>query len=91
MKVRGSGEEVRGLMDLKNIGPTSAQWLRNVGILTSADLAHLGSVVAYRIVKEAGYPASLNLLYALEAALRDIDWRALDETEKRRLRKEAGV
>ena len=74
---------------LKNLGPTSAQWLRNVGILTEADLAHLGSVIAYRIVKEAGYPATLNLLYAMEAALRDIDWRELDESVKEQLRKDA--
>jgi len=60
---------------MRNIGPISAQWLNNVGILTTADLAHLGSVIAFRIVKESGYPASLNMLYALGAAPRDIDWR----------------
>ena len=76
---------------MRNLGPTSAQWLNNVGIFTAADLAHLGSVIAYRIVKEAGFPATLNLLYGLEAALRDIDWRDLDESVKERLRREAGV
>jgi DNA transformation protein len=75
---------------LQNIGPKSAQWLADCGIFTQADLAHLGSVIAYRIVKDAGYPASLNLLYALEAALRSIDWRELDKSEKERLRREAG-
>ncbi len=76
--------------EMRNIGPTSSQWLRNVGILTAADLAHIGSATAYRIVKEAGYPASLNLLYGMEAALRDIDWRNLDHSEKEQLRLEAG-
>ena len=76
---------------MRNLGPISAQWLNNVGIFRAADLAHLGSVIAFRIVKESGYPASLNLLYALEAALRDIDWRELDGAEKDRLRSESGV
>ena len=76
---------------MRNIGPMSAQWLNNVGIFTAADLAHLGSVLAFRIVKESGYPASLNLLYALEATLRDIDWRELDKSEKERLRREVGI
>ncbi len=76
---------------MRNLGPISAQWLNNVGILTAADLAHFGSVIAFRIVKESGCPASLNLLYALEAALRDMDWRELDGAEKDRLRRESGV
>ena len=76
---------------MRNIGPISAQWLHNVGILTAADLAGVGTVIAYRIVKESGYPASLNLLYGLESALRDIDWRDLELSEKERLRREAGV
>lgn len=77
-------------LNLPNLGPKSSQWLRDVGILTRADLAHLGSVMAYRIVRDAGYPATLNLLYALEAALQNVDWRALDDSEKERLRLEAG-
>ena len=76
--------------ELRNLGPTSAHWLNNVGIFTAADLAHFGSVIAFRIVKESGYPVSLNLLYGLEAALRDIDWRELDRVEKERLRRESG-
>ena len=76
---------------LRNIGPISSQWLNNVGIFTASDLAHLGSVIAFRIIRESGYPATLNLLYGLEAALRDIDWRELDVSEKERLRRESGV
>ena len=75
--------------EMRNLGPTSTHWLNNVGIFTAADLAHLGSVVAFRIVKESGCPASLNLLYGLEAALRDIDWRELDANVKERLRRES--
>ena len=77
--------------EMRNLGATSAHWLNNVGIFTAADLAHFGSVIAFRIVKESGYPASLNLLYGMEAALRDIDWRELDPVEKERLRRESGV
>lgn len=81
----------RPVSELRNLGPKSAQWLNNVGIFTRADLAHVGSVIAFRIVKEAGYPATANLLYALEAALLDIDWRALDTEQKERLRREVGL
>ena len=83
--------EDRSVDELRNLGPKSKQWLNNVGIFTKADLAHVGSVIAYRIVKEAGYPATANLLYALEAALLDIDWRALDSEQKERLRREVGL
>jgi len=76
---------------MRNIGSISAQWFNNVGIFTEADLAHLGSVIPFRIVKESGYPASLNLLYGLEAALRGIDWRDVHGIEKERLRRESGV
>jgi len=82
---------MRKVSEMRNLGPTSSQWLHNVGIFTEADLAHVGSVIAFRIVKEAGYPATANLLYALEAALHDIDWRTLDSRQKERLRREVGL
>lgn len=81
----------RKVAELRNLGPTSSQWLNIVGIFTEADLAHVGSIIAFRIVKEAGFPATANLLYALEAAILDIDWRTLDSHQKERLRREAGL
>ena len=71
---------------LRNIGPISSGWLRQVGIRTRADLAAVGPVPAYLMVRQAGFPVSLNLLWALEGALRDTDWRALSEDDRARLR-----
>lgn len=67
---------------LRNIGPKSAAWLRQVGLRTRAELAAVGPVDAFMRVKRAGFKPSLNLLYALEGALRDCHWQ--DVPEQRR-------
>ena len=73
---------------MKNIGPRSRQWLAEVGIYTINDLRNVGSVTTYKILKER-YPekVSLNLLWGLEAAIRDVDWRELTETDKEELKR----
>ncbi len=73
---------------LRNLGPASAQWLAEVGINDQADLQRVGSVAAYAMVCRRQSKTSLNLLWALEAALRDIDWRELTEDDKNNLRKQ---
>jgi hypothetical protein len=75
--------------NLRNLGPTSAEWLREVGIHTKADLERLGPVLAYRLVKEQQPNVSLNLLWAMAAGLEDRDWRDLSEGIKTQLRKDA--
>lgn len=72
--------------NLPNLGPTSAAWLRDVKILTIADLRKLGPVTAYRIVKQAQPQAPLNLLWALAAGLEGKDWRTLSGEDKEHLR-----
>lgn len=62
---------------IRNIGPKSAGWLRQVGVHTQADLERLGAVETYLRVKRAGFRASLNLLYALEGALAGCHWAEL--------------
>ena len=62
---------------MKNLGGKSEQWLNEIGILTRADLERLGSVEIYRLLREKGYPASLNLVWAIEEALADTDWREI--------------
>ena len=78
------------IAELHNIGPRSAEWLASVGINTIEELQKLGVVEAYLRTKDA-YPdrVSLNLLYGLQAGLLDIDWKALPESMKRELRKQA--
>jgi DNA transformation protein len=74
--------------NLRNLGPTSGAWLREVGITTISELERLGPVLAYRLVKKQS-KASLHLLWALAAGLLDRAWRELSEQEKERLRRAA--
>ena len=74
---------------LRNIGPTSARWLAEVGIETEADLEEVGAVEAYRRVRARQPRASLNLLYALEGALLGLPWNGLPPEVTERLRREA--
>jgi DNA transformation protein len=66
----------------------SRQWLDDIGIHTIKDLRRVGSVSAYAMVRRNERRASLNLLWALEAALRDIDWRELNPCDKEVLKAE---
>lgn len=78
--------EKKTCSNLKNIGPVSTEWLRAVGVASREDLERLGSIEAYRLVKEHGFNSSLNLLYALEATLLDIHWTALSSQTKAKLK-----
>lgn len=70
---------------LRNIGPKSAAWLRQVGVRTQEDLEQLGAVEAYMRVKRAGFKPSLNLLYALEGALLDCHWQEVPDARRSEL------
>ncbi len=73
------------LLELKNLGKTSAQWLHASGIHNAADLRRLGAVDAYRAVKARGFRASKVLLYAIEGALLDVNWNQLPAAHKAEL------
>jgi hypothetical protein len=81
--------ESRRVEDLRNIGPTSAAWLRDVGIPTEAELRRFGPVFAYSLVKQRQPACTLNLLWALAGALTDTDWRELPADEMIQLQQEA--
>jgi len=74
---------------LRNIGPKSAAWLRQVGLRTEADIVAVGPVEAYMRVRRAGFKPTLNLLYALEGALRDCHWQEVPEPRRQQLAQEA--
>jgi TfoX-like protein len=74
---------------LRNIGPKSAAWLRQVGLRTLEDLTDVGAVDAFMRVKRAGFKPSLNLLYALEGALCDCHWQEIPEARRTVLVSEA--
>ena len=67
---------------LRNIGPKSAAWLRQVGLRTLDDLAAAGPVEAYMRVRRAGFRPGLNLLYAIEGALNDTHWQEVPEARR---------
>ncbi|MBO9882691.1 TfoX/Sxy family protein [Xanthomonas sp. D-109] len=70
---------------LRNIGPKSAAWLRQVGVRTQQDLEAAGAVGAFVKVKRAGFKPSLNLLYSLEGALSGCHWQELSEARRAQL------
>lgn len=70
---------------IRNVGPKSAAWLRQVGVRTTEDLARIGPVEAFLKVKRAGFRPSLNLLYSMAGALADCHWAELPEAQKQDL------
>jgi DNA transformation protein len=88
----GCADHERGLSEpienLRNLGQTSAAWLRDAGIATVGDLQDCGPVFAFMQVRRRIPSVSLTLLWALAAGLQKRDWRELTESEKQGLRSE---
>ena len=72
-------------LKLRNIGPKSAAWLRQVGLRTEEDLRATGALEAFMRVKRAGFKPSLNLLYALEGALVGCHWQEVPQERRAEL------
>lgn len=70
------------LIELKNIGASTVNILNSVGIRSLQDLKAIGSVQAYRRIRQRGVHVSRALLYAMEGALLDIPWQSLDPALK---------
>ncbi len=67
---------------IRNIGPKSAAWLRQVGIKSTEDVRALGAYAAFLKVRRAGFKASLSLIYGLAGAEDDCHWQTLDPERK---------
>ena len=67
---------------IRNVGPKSAAWLRQVGVRTHEDLLRVGPVEAFLKIKRAGFRHSLNLLYSMVGALDDCHWTDLATERK---------
>lgn len=74
---------------IRNVGPKSAAWLRQVGVRSVDDLRRIGVIETFLKVKRAGFRPSLNLLYSMEGALVDCHWADLSDARKRSLVAEA--
>ncbi len=76
---------------IRNIGPVSTAWLAEVGVESLEDLERVGSVEAYRRVREQRpQKASLNLLWALQGALMELHWADVPDEIKEQLLEELG-
>lgn len=62
---------------IRNVGPKSAAWLRQIGVKTQEDLLRIGPVESFMKVKRAGFRVSLNLLYSLAGAIDGCHWTDL--------------
>lgn len=77
------------IAQLKNIGPTIALRLAEVGIHTKADLEAVGPVAAYHRICEKHPGKRIPVcyyLYSLEGAIRGVHWDAISEPVKHSLR-----
>jgi len=70
---------------IRNVGPKSAAWLRQVGIRTEDEVRTIGAIEVYFKVKKAGFKASLNLLYALEGAVIGCHWTEVSNERRSEL------
>lgn len=77
----------RPVAQLKGLGPKSSKWLAAIDVHTEDDLRRLGAIEAWHRLRFVhGKIITLNALYAMEAALRDLHWRALPESVKAKLK-----
>jgi hypothetical protein len=81
----------RSLADLSSLGPVTAARLVEIGIASEAEMRAAGAVAAYRMLRfRFGKAVTLNALYGLDAAVRNVHWREIDEARKAELRAELG-
>jgi len=73
------------LADVPNLGKVSAGWLQQVGLHTFADLQAMGAVRAWLLLEAHGIKPSLNLFYAMEAALHGSHWLEVKRQRKTEL------
>lgn len=77
---------------MKNLGPASARMLQEVGVMNGESLREFGSVETYfRLKLVFGNKVNAAMLYALEAALRNCHWQAIEGEDKLKLRTRAGL
>jgi hypothetical protein len=77
------------LAALPSLGAKSAEMLVEAGIADVKTLRRLGPLKAYRRLRfHFGRRVSTNFAYAIECALRGIDWRLLEAARKLELKAE---
>lgn len=80
----------RPIEEMRNLGPKSKAWLREIGIDSEDMLREIGAVEAYaRLRFRFGRTITRNMLFGLAAALAGIDWRQLTPGHKAELDRQA--
>ncbi len=65
------------LSELPNIGKELERRLESVGVHNPGDLSDVGSIGVLKRLDALNTPGCLNMLYALEGALRGVRWHSL--------------
>lgn len=73
---------------VRYLGPKSKHELNTLNIQTVGDLVNYGVIDAYLAVKAAGYPVTLNFLWAMFAGLMDVDFHTLPKDFKEAVKTE---
>ncbi len=74
------------LSSLRNFGPITASWMKEIGVVTSSDLEAIGIEDAFRRLVLRGINVNALMLYAMEGALTDTHWNEIGEHRKKELR-----
>lgn len=78
------------LAALPSLGKTSAHMLIEAGVADVATLRRLGPIESYRRLRFFhGKRVTRNFVYAMECAIRGLDWRLLGQERKAVLKAEA--
>ena len=76
------------LSELPNIGKELEKRLNSIGVQTPQELAELGPVAILQRLDALNAPGCLNMLYALEGAIRGARWHGLSKEVKAKLKDE---
>ena len=68
--------------ELTNLGPTSQQWLKAIGVFTRSELVRLGSIHAYWLMKEHGFNVTMDMVHTMEGEILGVRWEDLPEKLK---------
>jgi len=74
---------------MRNIGPVSGQWLKDIGIETVEDIQKQGIANIYVQLKLEGKNVNRAMMWALWGAVNDTHWTQTPEAEKDRRTAEA--
>ena len=62
-----------------NLGPATMSWLADLGLTDEAAILAQDPIELALLLRRAGHPASLNLVYALAGARLGLRWDALPD------------